>query len=174
MIPTLASLLAVGEQQHRIAMTPIPDRQRQNESLLVLYGSLTQERTPSVFPDYGEVSDSTTGIRWSWAIRPKRGNVSITLLDNRLSLGGVALTYRIPLGVLDINDMGLLAQDSGGTCYLCRRKHTNRHRPKSRLGLKTRMRDVDSVQPQCPTCSSRQGAELSRFSRQMKKEHGLE
>ena len=39
---------------------------------------------------------------------------------------------------------------------------------------KTRMRDVDSVQPQCPTCSARQGAEMSRFSRQMKKEHGLE
>ena len=39
---------------------------------------------------------------------------------------------------------------------------------------KTRMRDVDSVQPQCPTCSARQGAEMSRFSRQMKKEHGFE
>ena len=39
---------------------------------------------------------------------------------------------------------------------------------------KTRMRDVGSVQPQCPTCSSRQGAGLSRFSRQMKKERGLE
>jgi len=39
---------------------------------------------------------------------------------------------------------------------------------------KTRMRDIGSVQPQCPTCSSRQGAELSRFSRQMKKELDLE
>ena len=39
---------------------------------------------------------------------------------------------------------------------------------------KTRMRDVNSVQPQCPTCSARQGARMSRFSRQMKKEHGLE
>lgn len=38
---------------------------------------------------------------------------------------------------------------------------------------KTRMRDVDSVQPQCPTCSSRQGAELSRFSRQKKQDLGL-
>ena len=38
---------------------------------------------------------------------------------------------------------------------------------------KTRMRGVGSVQPQCPTCSSRQGAGLSRFSRRMKKEHGL-
>ncbi len=39
---------------------------------------------------------------------------------------------------------------------------------------KTRMRDVGSVQPQCPTCSARQGAEMSRFSRQMKKQNGLE
>lgn len=38
---------------------------------------------------------------------------------------------------------------------------------------KTRMRDVDSVQPQCPTCSNQQGAELSRFSRQQKKDLGL-
>jgi len=38
---------------------------------------------------------------------------------------------------------------------------------------KTRMRDVDSVQPQCPTCSNKQGAEMSRFSRQQKKDLGL-
>ncbi len=38
---------------------------------------------------------------------------------------------------------------------------------------KSRMRDIDAVQPQCPTCSSRQGAELSRFSRQQKKDLGL-
>ncbi len=38
---------------------------------------------------------------------------------------------------------------------------------------KTRMRDIDSVQPQCPTCSARQGAEMSRFSRQQKKDQGL-
>jgi len=30
---------------------------------------------------------------------------------------------------------------------------------------KQRMRDVDAVQPQCPTCSNRQGAELSRYSK---------
>ena len=39
---------------------------------------------------------------------------------------------------------------------------------------KTHMRDVGSVQPHCPTCSSRQGAGLSRYSRQMKKDHGLD
>ena len=38
---------------------------------------------------------------------------------------------------------------------------------------KTRMRDVDSVQPQCPTCSNKQGAELSRYSKQKKKDLGL-
>ncbi len=38
---------------------------------------------------------------------------------------------------------------------------------------KTRMRDLDSVQPQCPTCSPRQRAEMSRFSRQQKKDLGL-
>jgi hypothetical protein len=30
---------------------------------------------------------------------------------------------------------------------------------------KTRMRSVDAVQPQCPTCSNRQGADMSRYSR---------
>jgi len=38
---------------------------------------------------------------------------------------------------------------------------------------KTRMRNTDSVQPQCPTCSARQGAGMSRFSRQAKQENGL-
>ena len=38
----------------------------------------------------------------------------------------------------------------------------------------TRMRSLDAVQPQCPTCSARQGAEMSRYSRQMRKELGLE
>lgn len=33
---------------------------------------------------------------------------------------------------------------------------------------KTQMRSVDAVQPQCPTCSSRQGAEMSRYSRAQK------
>jgi hypothetical protein len=34
---------------------------------------------------------------------------------------------------------------------------------------KTRMRSLDSVQPQCPTCSARQGAEMSRYSKEQKK-----
>ncbi len=34
---------------------------------------------------------------------------------------------------------------------------------------KTRMREVDAVQPQCPTCSAKQGADLSRYSKQKKK-----
>lgn len=33
---------------------------------------------------------------------------------------------------------------------------------------KTKMRQVDAVQPQCPTCSNRQGANLSRYSRQQR------
>ena len=32
----------------------------------------------------------------------------------------------------------------------------------------TRMRQTDAVQPQCPTCSSKQGADLSRYSRQQR------
>ncbi|MDV7645026.1 RHS repeat domain-containing protein [Acinetobacter sp. PVC-6A] len=39
---------------------------------------------------------------------------------------------------------------------------------------KTRMRDLNAVQPQCPTCSAKQGAEMSRYSRQMKKEYGFD
>ena len=31
------------------------------------------------------------------------------------------------------------------------------------------MRSVDAVQPQCPSCSSKQGAEMSKYSREMKK-----
>ena len=38
---------------------------------------------------------------------------------------------------------------------------------------KTQMRSLDAVQPQCPTCSARQGAEMSRYSRQKKEELGL-
>lgn len=36
-----------------------------------------------------------------------------------------------------------------------------------------RMRSIDSVQPHCPTCSARQGAEMSRYSRQKKMENGF-
>jgi RHS repeat-associated protein len=39
---------------------------------------------------------------------------------------------------------------------------------------RTQMRDIKSVQPQCPTCSARQGATMSRYSRQMKKELDLD
>ncbi|WNO10387.1 RHS repeat-associated core domain-containing protein [Teredinibacter sp. KSP-S5-2] len=38
---------------------------------------------------------------------------------------------------------------------------------------KTRMRDIDSVQPQCPTCSNKQGGELSKYSKEQKKDLGL-
>ena len=34
---------------------------------------------------------------------------------------------------------------------------------------KTKMKAVDSVQPQCPTCSARQGADMSKFSKEQKK-----
>jgi RHS repeat-associated protein len=34
---------------------------------------------------------------------------------------------------------------------------------------KKRMRDPNAVQPQCPTCSAKQGAELSRYSREQRK-----
>ncbi|MBW9210506.1 HINT domain-containing protein [Mumia sp. zg.B21] len=37
-----------------------------------------------------------------------------------------------------------------------------------------RMRSLDAVQPQCPTCSSRQGAAMSRYSIEMRKQLGLE
>ena len=38
---------------------------------------------------------------------------------------------------------------------------------------KARMRSLDAVQPQCPTCSARQGAEMSRYSKQQKQDLGL-
>jgi RHS repeat-associated protein len=34
---------------------------------------------------------------------------------------------------------------------------------------KTRMRSSDAVQPECPTCSNREGADMSRYSREMRK-----
>jgi hypothetical protein len=37
-----------------------------------------------------------------------------------------------------------------------------------------RMRTLEAVQPQCPVCSNRQGAEMSRYSRIMKKVWGFE
>lgn len=37
-----------------------------------------------------------------------------------------------------------------------------------------RMRSTDAVQPQCPTCSAKQGARMSHYSRQMKKDWGLD
>jgi RHS repeat-associated protein len=39
---------------------------------------------------------------------------------------------------------------------------------------KVRMRRTDAVQPECQTCSSREGAEMSRFSRKKKQEYGFE
>jgi len=36
-----------------------------------------------------------------------------------------------------------------------------------------RMRDIKSVQPQCPTCSNKQGGELSNYSKQMKQKYGF-
>jgi hypothetical protein len=33
---------------------------------------------------------------------------------------------------------------------------------------KKHMRTLDAVQPQCPTCSARQGADMSRYSKGMK------
>jgi RHS repeat-associated protein len=35
---------------------------------------------------------------------------------------------------------------------------------------KQKMRSTDAVQPECPTCSAREGAEMSRYSQEMKKE----
>lgn len=39
---------------------------------------------------------------------------------------------------------------------------------------KDRMRSLDAVQPECPTCSAREGAEMSRYSREMKTRLGQE
>jgi hypothetical protein len=36
-----------------------------------------------------------------------------------------------------------------------------------------KMRGVEFVQSQCQTCSTKQGAEMSKYSKKMKKEHGL-
>jgi hypothetical protein len=38
---------------------------------------------------------------------------------------------------------------------------------------KATMRSLDAVQPQCPTCSAKQGAEMSQYSKNKKKELGL-
>lgn len=38
---------------------------------------------------------------------------------------------------------------------------------------KTHMREIDAVQPQCPHCSNSQGGRLSKYSKDMKKKHGL-
>lgn len=39
---------------------------------------------------------------------------------------------------------------------------------------KIKMRGLDSVQPQCTTCSNKQGGRLSNFSKQQKKKHGFD
>lgn len=39
---------------------------------------------------------------------------------------------------------------------------------------KKKMREIESVQPQCETCSAKQGAEMSKFSKEQKKKHGFE
>ena len=36
-----------------------------------------------------------------------------------------------------------------------------------------KMKSVDAVQPQCPTCSAKQGAEMSKFSIQQRNANGL-
>jgi len=38
---------------------------------------------------------------------------------------------------------------------------------------KNKMHSTSSVQPQCPTCSAKQGSEMSKYSKAKKKEHGL-
>ncbi len=38
---------------------------------------------------------------------------------------------------------------------------------------KSKMRDKNSVQPQCPKCSAKQGAEMSKYSKEQKKINGL-
>ena len=39
---------------------------------------------------------------------------------------------------------------------------------------KTKMKSIDAVQPQCPTCSARQGAEMSQYSKEQKKINGVQ
>ena len=38
---------------------------------------------------------------------------------------------------------------------------------------KDRMRSIDAVRPECPTCSAKEGAEMSQYSRRMREEFGL-
>lgn len=38
---------------------------------------------------------------------------------------------------------------------------------------KQRMRSLEAIQSECPTCSAREGAEMSRYSRQMKEDLDL-
>lgn len=38
---------------------------------------------------------------------------------------------------------------------------------------KEKMRSLEAVQPQCPSCSGKQGASLSRFSKEQKDKLGL-
>lgn len=109
-------------------MMPVIERQRQDKLLLEMYRALSPGAIPHVFPAAGMLHHPDTGLVWEWRTRPKRGNASITLLENRLSLKGVELSYRIPLGVIDINDLGLLAIDHASNGYLCRQKFTNHNR----------------------------------------------
>jgi hypothetical protein len=36
------------------------------------------------------------------------------------------------------------------------------------------MRSTDAVQPECPTCSSKEGAEMQKYSKEKKKENGFD
>ena len=46
------------------------------------------------------------------------------------------------------------------------------HYETGKIGTK-KMRDVNSVQPQCTTCSAKQGAEMSKSSKAQKKKNGF-
>ena len=69
------------------------------------------------------------------------------------------------------------ARAENPNCVFCDRPTTQEPGPtqsnidhakaKSRGGNNT---EVDAVQPQCSTCSARQGAEMTRYSREMKKQ----
>ena len=37
---------------------------------------------------------------------------------------------------------------------------------------KEEMRSLDAAQPECPTCSAKEGAEMSQYSKQQKKKNG--
>ena len=39
---------------------------------------------------------------------------------------------------------------------------------------KTKMKSTDAVQPQCPTCSAKQGAEMSQYSKEMLERNDVE